>query len=48
MPELNQLTTGPLSLLDYDAFILKDRKESADDLRPAELLLFSTGADIWE
>jgi transposase len=30
-PELNQLTTDPLSLLDYDAFILKDRKESADD-----------------
>jgi hypothetical protein len=31
-PELNQLTTDPLSLLDYDAFILKARKESADDL----------------
>ena len=30
-PELNQLTTDPLSLLDYDAFILKDRKESAHD-----------------
>jgi transposase len=30
-PELNQLTTDPLSLLDYDAFILKGRKESADD-----------------
>jgi hypothetical protein len=30
-PELNQLTTNPLSLLDYDAFILKDRKESAND-----------------
>jgi hypothetical protein len=30
-PELNQLTTDPLSLLDYDAFILKARKESADD-----------------
>ena len=27
-PELNQLTTDPLSLLDYDAFILKARKES--------------------
>jgi transposase len=30
-PELNQLTTDPLSLLDYDAFILKDRKETTDD-----------------
>ena len=30
-PELNQLTTDPLSLLDYDAFILKARKESPDD-----------------
>src|SRR5271157_2993897 len=30
-PELNQLTTDPLSLLDYDAFILRDRKESVDD-----------------
>ncbi|HEY6293395.1 MAG TPA: hypothetical protein VI455_17730 [Terriglobia bacterium] len=30
-PELNQLVTDPLSLLDYDAFILKARKESADD-----------------
>jgi hypothetical protein len=30
-PELNQLTTDPLSLLDYDAFILKARKESSDD-----------------
>ncbi len=28
-PELNQLTTDPLSLLDYDAFILKARKESS-------------------
>jgi len=26
-PELNQLTTDPLSLLDYDDFILKPRKE---------------------
>jgi len=31
-PKLNQLTTDPLSLLGYDAFILKDRKESTDDL----------------
>jgi transposase len=30
-PELNQLSTDPLSLLDYDAFILKARKESSDD-----------------
>jgi transposase len=30
-PELNQLTTDPLSLLDYDAFILEGRKESDDD-----------------
>jgi len=27
-PELNRLTTDPLSLLDYDAFILQARKES--------------------
>lgn len=31
-PELNQLTTDPLSLLDYDAFILEARKEADDDL----------------
>jgi transposase len=30
-PELNQLTTDPLDLLDYDACILDARKESADD-----------------
>jgi hypothetical protein len=30
-PELNQLTTDPLSLLDYDALIMKARKESSDD-----------------
>jgi len=30
-PELNQLTTDPLSLLDYDAFILQGRKESTHD-----------------
>jgi hypothetical protein len=29
-PELNQLVTDPLSLLDYDAFILETRKESHD------------------
>jgi transposase len=30
-PELNQLSTDPLSLLDYDAFILKAGKESSDE-----------------
>lgn len=30
-PELNQLATDPLSLLDYDALILNARKEVADD-----------------
>jgi hypothetical protein len=30
-PEPNQLTTDPLSLPDYDALILKARKESSDD-----------------
>jgi transposase len=30
-PELNHLTTDPLSLLDYDAFILNARKESSAD-----------------
>ncbi len=31
-PELNQLVTDPLSLLDYDAYILEARKESHDPL----------------
>jgi len=31
-PELNQLVTDPLSLLDYDAFVLEARKESHDSL----------------
>jgi hypothetical protein len=31
-PELNQLVTDPLSLLDYDAFILEARKEPHDSL----------------
>jgi len=31
-PELNQLVTDPLSLLDYDAFILEARKEPHDPL----------------
>lgn len=30
-PELNQLATDPLSLLDYDALILDSRKEAPDD-----------------
>jgi len=30
-PKLNQITTDPLDLLDYDAFILEARKESDDD-----------------
>ncbi len=29
-PELNQLATDPLSLVEYDAFILRSRKESYD------------------
>src|SRR6516164_599344 len=33
-PELNQLTTDPLSLLDYDAFILRSRKEKESDDAP--------------
>lgn len=32
-PELNQLVTDPLSLLDYDAFILDARKEPYDATR---------------
>jgi transposase len=31
-PQLNQLVTDPLSLLDYDAFIVEVRKESHDSL----------------
>jgi predicted component of type VI protein secretion system len=30
-PLLNELVTDPLSLLEYDAFILQSRKEPADD-----------------
>jgi transposase len=30
-PELNQLFTDPLSLLDYDTFIVKSRKDSFDE-----------------
>ena len=29
-PELNELATDPLSLVEYDAFILQSRKESCD------------------
>jgi hypothetical protein len=34
-PELNELTTDPLSLAEYDAFILRSRTESCD-LTPPE------------
>jgi transposase len=34
-PELNELVTDPLSLAEYDAFILRSRKES-HDLAPSE------------
>jgi transposase len=34
-PELNELATDPLSLSDYDTFILRS-KRNADDLTPAE------------
>lgn len=34
-PELNELATDPLSLVEYDAFILRSRKES-HDLAPSE------------
>jgi hypothetical protein len=30
-PLLNELVTDPLSLLEYDAFLLSSRKESPDD-----------------
>jgi len=33
-PELNELVTDPLSLAEYDAFILQSRKESRDLTRP--------------
>jgi transposase len=33
-PLLNELITDPLSLLEYDAFILHSRKESSDDPTP--------------
>jgi len=32
--ELNELTTDPVSLADYDAFILRSRKESHDPATP--------------
>jgi len=34
-PELNELITDPLSLADYDAFILRS-KRNADELTPTE------------
>jgi len=37
-PELNELATDPLSLLDYDAFILRPRKE------PHDLIASETGS----
>jgi transposase len=33
-PLLNELVTDPLSLLEYDSFILSSRKESSNDLTP--------------
>lgn len=33
-PELNELVTDPLSLAEYDAFILQSRKEPRDPTRP--------------
>jgi transposase len=50
-PALNDLATGPLSLAEYDAFILRSRKESRDhtasETEPAQLDLYGppTGSD---
>ena len=49
-PALNELATDPLSLAEYDAFILRSRKESRDPAsktEPAQLDLYgpSTGSD---
>src|SRR5215831_1162689 len=50
-PALNELATDPLSLAEYDAFILRSRKESRDhtasETEPAQLDLYgsSTGPD---
>jgi hypothetical protein len=50
-PALNELATDPLSLAEYDAFILRSRKESRDCTAPetesAQLDLYgpSTGPD---
>lgn len=50
-PALNSLATDPLSLAEYDAFILRSRKESreqpASEAQPAQLDLYgpSTGSD---
>jgi hypothetical protein len=47
-PLLNELATDPLSLLDYDRFILRSKKDS-DDLTTTELeqLNLTTIATIW-
>jgi len=50
-PALNDLATDPLSLAEYDAFILRSRKDSRDhtaaEAEPAQLDLYgpSTGSD---
>jgi transposase len=50
-PALNDLATDPLSLAEYDAYILRSRKESRDhtaaEAEPAQLDLYgpSTGSD---
>ncbi len=50
-PALNDLATDPLSLAEYDAFILRSRKESRDrtasEAQPAQLDLYGppTGSD---
>jgi len=50
-PALNELATDPLSLAEYDAFILRSRKESRDhtasETQPAQLDLYGspTGSD---
>jgi hypothetical protein len=47
-PALNELATDPLSLAQYDAFILQSRKESRDrtasETKPAQLNLYGPAA----
>ena len=43
-PQLNQLATDPLSLADYDAFILRSKKDS-DDLPATETRTTESGND---